>query len=222
MSEKKPSELDWRYENLRRICEAVSQTLGRHCEMVIHDFKDFKRSLVYVAGNVTGREGGAPVTDLVVKQWKAQGDTAEDLLCYRTETPDGRTLKSSTCFVRDRRGKIMGAVCINLDVSGFAAALRQLEELTRMDTGERSAGAETFAGNLAETLDAILERALTEVGKPPAAMTRAEKLAVVGILEREGAFLIKGVVSDVARALGVTKYTIYNYLNELRPRAKPR
>ncbi len=222
MREKQPSELDGQYENLSRICAAVSQTLGRYCEMVIHDFKDLKRSLVHVSGNVTGREVGAPVTDLVVKELKAQGDAAEDLLCYRTQTPDGRTLKSSTCFVRDRQGKVLGAVCINLDISGFAGALRQLEELTRMDTGERSEGPETFAGNLAETLDAILDRALTEVGKPPAAMTRAEKLEVVGILEREGAFLIKGVVGDVARALGVTKYTIYNYVNELRARAKPR
>jgi len=47
-------------------------------------------------------------------------------------------------------------------------------------------------------------------------MTTDEKVRLVKELERKGAFQIKGVVNQVAVRLGVSKFTIYNYLKRIR------
>jgi predicted transcriptional regulator YheO len=46
-------------------------------------------------------------------------------------------------------------------------------------------------------------------------MARAQKVRVVHDLERRGIFLIKGAVDEVARLLGVSRYTVYNYRKEV-------
>ena len=40
--------------------------------------------------------------------------------------------------------------------------------------------------------------------------------AVAKILEQKGAFQIKGLVGQVALRLGVSNFTIYNYLKKIR------
>jgi predicted transcriptional regulator YheO len=44
-------------------------------------------------------------------------------------------------------------------------------------------------------------------------MRKEHKVQVVAELERRGFFLIKQAAETAANALGVTRFTIYNYLN---------
>ena len=57
-----------------------------------------------------------------------------------------------------------------------------------------------------------------EIGKQPATMTTEEKTALVEILERNGALQFKGAVEQIALLAGVSKYTIYNYLEKIHAR----
>ena len=45
-------------------------------------------------------------------------------------------------------------------------------------------------------------------------MSRSQKQQVVKFLDERGAFLIKRAVEDVAARLEVSRFTIYNYLEE--------
>ncbi len=65
-------------------------------------------------------------------------------------------------------------------------------------------------------MDALFEQAVSQIGKQPATMSTDEKMRVVNVLNREGTFRIKGVVNQVALKLGVSNYTIYNYLKKIR------
>ena len=47
-------------------------------------------------------------------------------------------------------------------------------------------------------------------------MQKEDKLAIVESLENKGIFDVKGSVEYVADRLGVTNFTIYNYLKEVR------
>jgi len=49
---------------LKHLAEGIVAVVGPHCEVVVHDFSDLEHSAVVVAGNVSGREPGAPVPDL--------------------------------------------------------------------------------------------------------------------------------------------------------------
>ena len=65
-------------------------------------------------------------------------------------------------------------------------------------------------------MDALFEQAVSEIGKQPATMTKDEKIRLVKELERKGAFQIKGVVNQIAVRLGVSNFTVYNYLKKIR------
>ncbi|MFE7645279.1 helix-turn-helix domain-containing protein [Streptomyces phaeoluteigriseus] len=66
---------------------------------------------------------------------------------------------------------------------------------------------------LADSLDHILAAMERKKGKPLADLDRKAKQEVVRILEVRGAFSVRHGVETVASALGVSRFTVYNYLN---------
>jgi HTH domain len=67
--------------------------------------------------------------------------------------------------------------------------------------------------HLADSLDHILADLERRHGRPLAQLDRREKQAVVRLLEERGAFAVRHGVETVASALGVSRFTVYNYLN---------
>jgi HTH domain len=67
--------------------------------------------------------------------------------------------------------------------------------------------------HLEATIDRLIKAAERSIGTEVAKMSRAEKQRVVRFLDEQGAFLIRRAVEDVADRLGVTRFTIYNYLD---------
>jgi len=201
---------------LRPVADAFVAMIGRGCEVAIHDLTMLQSSLVYLAGDVTKRRLGAPITDLVVKALRSEGDGIKAILNYKTATADGRVLKSSTIFSRDLRGKVIVALCLNLDTTDFMNSIRLLESFVRFnDQAERNLD-ETFASSVTQTIDSLVEQALHEIGKEPSTMSTDERRQFVTLLESKGAFLIKGAVSHVASIMGISHFTVYNYLQKIR------
>jgi uncharacterized protein YqgV (UPF0045/DUF77 family) len=65
-------------------------------------------------------------------------------------------------------------------------------------------------------LDALLAQVAAELGGDLRALPRAEKQRAVRLLEERGAFDFRKSPEIVAEALGVTRFTVYNYLNRER------
>ena len=61
----------------------------------------------------------------------------------------------------------------------------------------------------------MFDGCLEHLGKRPAQMRKSDRVALVAMLKEKGMFHMQRSVPYVAERLGVTKYTIYNYLNEL-------
>ncbi|WP_202239333.1 helix-turn-helix domain-containing protein [Actinacidiphila reveromycinica] len=66
--------------------------------------------------------------------------------------------------------------------------------------------------HLADSLDHLLADLRRRHG-PLHELGRREKQAVVRVLEERGAFVLRHGVETVASALGVSRFTVYNYLN---------
>ena len=62
----------------------------------------------------------------------------------------------------------------------------------------------------------LVNKAIEAFGKPVIYMNKDEKVSVVKTLDTQGTFLIKGAIDYVANVLCVSRYTIYNYLDEIR------
>lgn len=66
---------------------------------------------------------------------------------------------------------------------------------------------------LSDSLDHILAAMERRHGMPLAELDRRAKQEAVRILEARGAFSVRHGVETVAGALGVSRFTVYNYLN---------
>ncbi len=202
---------------LKQTADSITNTFGDKCEVAIHDLTTITRSLIYITGNVTNREIGSPVTDAVLNALVKEGGNVKDRYGFKTITDDGRELKSTTVFVRNSKDEVIAALCINFDTTDYLNAMQALDKFVGTKEIKKAHKiSKKMAFSIDNTVDSLFEQAVTEIGKRPATMTTDEKIRLVKILERKGAFQIKGVVNQVALRLGVSNFTIYNYLKKIR------
>ena len=72
---------------------------------------------------------------------------------------------------------------------------------------------------LHDALSSMVRAVERDFGSPRVDWTRAEKQAAVRLLDEQGAFLLRGAVDDIAKIMGVSRITIYNYLNAIDRRS---
>ncbi len=179
---------------------ALAAMLGPGNEVLLHDLSRLPDSIVAIAGDLTGRTVGGPMTDLLLGL--VRRGTTQDLTNYETHGPDGRAIRSSTLFLRDADGVAIGCLCVNRLMDGAPKANGQEPE--------------TFPPDVDSLQRFLVGRAVAKAGIPVDLMKKRHKAAVVRELDEAGFFLIKDSVDHLAGELDVTRYTIYNYLNEIR------
>jgi predicted transcriptional regulator YheO len=199
------------FQILKQQAIALEKLLEPFCEIVIHDFSDLEHSIISIEGNLTGRSVGGPPTNLLLSKVK-KGNTEEDALNYITSMPEGRLMKSSTVFIRDKSGKAFGAFCVNLDISDFVAVHRQLTSfiLTEGDKGVE----ELFFESIESTIQSVVTSVLFDLGESVSTMTRDNKIELINRLHNTGIFQLRKAVPILADLLGLSRATIYNYLRE--------
>ncbi len=199
-------------EQLKPLTKAIVDMFGPNCEALIHDLSDLEHSIVWIEGDVTHRKIGGPITDVGLAQLKENQDN--DYINYVTSSADGKVLKSTSVIFRDERGQIFASLCINLDITPFQAVEHILHGITGHPADRQYT--ENFSDDINEILETIVYESEREIGKSITAMNKEEKVALVQKMDERGAFQIKKAVPLVARRLGVSRYTVYNYLNEIK------
>jgi predicted transcriptional regulator YheO len=214
----------------------LSDLLGPNTEIVLHDTSDLSRSIVALAnGQITGRSVGGPATDLVLKILQNREYLERDYLAnYLAESNTGVTFRSSTFFVRDTEGEIIGMLCLNIDDSALIQARDLLSVITSTTGLLKATGAapddamptdghgrverptERLSTNVDELTLESVARIVAAQAVEPQRMTQDEKVGVVRELERSGVFLLKGAVAHVAVALGTSEPTVYRYVKQVR------
>ncbi|WP_042543920.1 helix-turn-helix transcriptional regulator [Leucobacter komagatae] len=221
------------------VVEQLGRALPRSYELVLHDLSKLPNSIVAISGEVTTRTVGDPATDLLLKQ--AATGNFESRLDYETGLADGRRLRSSTMIIEDVSGRPVAALCMNADVSvweefrsiahqlvsmnaspgvatGIAAAEVEPANREHMEPGR---GHETFVHDVDELATILIGAAIRNVGIPTTLMHKNHKVEVVRDLKARGLFLLKDAVQLIADELNVTRFTIYNYLNQIAEEEEP-
>jgi predicted transcriptional regulator YheO len=211
----KNKDLPYEFSIIINALEFISCIFGeKYYEFVIHDIRNPKNSLIYIKGNITGRSVGAPLTDFLLKKYKSEGDSAQDIYGI-TRTERGILLKTASMFIRNRDNEIIGSLGINIDITAVNIVMNFLNELGSLRQEAKSINID-FAKDVNEILNHILNQTMANFEKPTAFLTKEERLKLVKELDERGLFLIKGAVEEVASRLDVSKYTIYNYLDEIK------
>lgn len=202
-------------EALRRIAKGIAAQFGTNCEVVVHEISDRSASSSVVAienGHVTGRKPGDGPSQIVLEQLRRQDGCPEDHLCYLTRTPDGKLLKSTSIYIPDSEGKAAAILGVNFDISAIAIAQQALSSLTSVDDADQTVPAR-ITNNVNDLLDDLIEQSDRLVGKPVALMTKEDKVRAIRFLNEHGALLITKSGDKIANHFGISKYTLYSYLD---------
>ncbi len=207
-------------EFLKDLARGINSVFGNRCEVVIHDFSDLKSSLVYIVGNVTNRPLGSPLPDMLYRLLKEFGDEAPNKFGYKSTTEEGKVLKCCTTMFRNEEGKIEGCFCVNFNVTDFAFLATAFNDFTfvpqESGNGDSRLTENGASASFGETMESVIDFAIAEHGKIPSMMDKSDRLSIVQKLDKEGVFMIKGSVDYIARVLGASRFTIYNYLKQIR------
>ncbi|MFP3387704.1 transcriptional regulator [Brevibacillus sp. SIMBA_040] len=199
------------------VVEGLAKTFGSHCEIVLHDLTDISSSIIAIHnGHISGREIGSPVTNRALKALRTAMVSREDYdLNYRNDTIKGKQIKSSSIYIKDENGQVIGSLCINIDMTHLAIAQSVLSDMLAIsDKRESDKTEESFPPTVSDLMEQMVADCLRKTGKPIALMQKEEKIQFIHELDEMGLFLIKGAVQHVADLLDVTKFTIYNYLDK--------
>ncbi|WP_299302806.1 helix-turn-helix domain-containing protein [uncultured Fretibacterium sp.] len=142
---------------------------------------------------------------------------------YFGQPAGDKILRSSTYFIRDEKRNVVGILGVNVDLTQLMAARQTVDRLLGL---EKSGGvsAVPFVGesggprrdeadrNVEHMVYSVLERVLSACKAAPSRLTAREKRELVEELNARGVFLLKGVVTEVARRLSVSEQTVYRYL----------
>ena len=201
-------------EALRHIAKGVAAQFGSNCEVVVHEISEHstQRSICAIEnGHVSGRKLGDGPSQVVLEQLGKADGIPEDHLCYQTRTPDGKLFKSSSVYIRDDEGKVAAIFCINFDISALALAEQSLHLLTSAVPSSQPPARITH--NVNELLDDLIDQSDQLIGKPVAAMSKEDKVRAIRFLNDHGALLITKSGDKIAAHFGISKYTLYSYLD---------
>lgn len=212
---------DLTLESLVMIAHGIARQFGNDCEVCIHDLQanDLEHTICYIInGHVSGRKIGDGASKIVLETLEAlkKGDNVSDHLGYRTHTSDGRILKSSTIFLKDESGKYRFILGINHDMTNFINAQSALSSIVENieTTGEDIYGQIPLSVN--DLLDNLIEQSVKLVGKTPALMTKDEKVKAIKFLQDAGAFLITRSGDKISQFFGISKFTLYSYIDQAK------
>ncbi|WP_337593214.1 helix-turn-helix domain-containing protein, partial [Vescimonas sp.] len=135
----------------------------------------------------------------------------KDHLSYLTKTPDGKILKSSSIYIRNSRGLVVAILAINYDVSRLLMIQQTIGDM--LETGDRVQTEPERIINVNNVLDELIDQSVALVGKPVALMNKDDKIRAIQFLNENGAFLVTKSGDKVAKYFGISKYTLYSYID---------
>jgi len=198
------------------VANMITQTFGKSCEVVLHDLTQPESSVVYVAnGTVTGRQEGQSFNHLIRQVLLSKNFKNDCTINYVFETEQGLKIKASSSLIRDLQDEVIGMLCINCDLT--LSYLKQQELIDFLPGNKEeppTSKDESPDQNVTSILDHLIENILTNsnIGN----QKRKNNVEVIRFMDEKGVFLVKGAIDKVASSMGLSKVTIYSYLDEVR------
>ncbi|MFF3372143.1 helix-turn-helix domain-containing protein [Streptomyces sp. NPDC002680] len=194
---------------VRHVVPGLARAFVPPATVVLYDLTESVDSPVTVAGGeVLGLD-----TSL------SSALAGEETIGARRMLESGRVVRSSRLLFRAAGGRAVAALCIEADISDFARAHEILAAMTPAAPGpstEASADRERFARSVESLAQDILRETIEAVGVSVELMKKTHKMRAVRELDRRGFFALRESIDIAAQALGVTRFSIYKYINEVR------
>ena len=198
------------FEFLDRAARGIAEMFGSSCETLVHDMGVPSHPILSIYnGHVSGRTVGSTLDILGTdRELEPEARTSDQVNLYAT-TPSGAQIKSSTFHLIGEDYNL--ALGINFEYTSLVYANRILVDLMSAEADLKTA---LWQGGDSALSD-LFDECLAALGKPADALGKADRLKLVAMLEQKNAFSYRKSVPFVSRRLGVSRYTVYKYLDEL-------
>lgn len=219
-----------------RLVGFLEKILSSDYELVLNDISNPDASIIAVAnGHITNRKVGGPLSTFALKLLYDHSHLQQDwYVNYRGITKNNRSFRSSTYFIKDEDGELVGMLCINYDDSKYAALAQQLVKLghptgydiPNLDHDASLENSENFTESIVDIIKAEIDLELSKSGIIFETLSHEQRktlvqnfhqktrIEIVQKLDMRGVFMLKGAVYEVALQLHCSETTVYRYLNK--------
>ncbi len=186
--------------------EAISLLLFPHAEVVLHDLRTGCIGAIF--NNVSKRAVG---DESLLDDWDKLSASQDLFPPYFKTNWDGRKMKSVTAVLKNGKGKPIGLLCINLDISKWEEMHRFILDLIKPATEMPDF---LFKNDWREKINIYVSAYLKQHALRLESLSRDEKRKLLLALQKEGAFDTKNAASYIADVLQISRATVYNYLRD--------
>lgn len=207
-------------EILSDAADLIAAQFGPDTEVVVHDFtNDLNHTIVHIVnGHVTGRKVGDGPTKSFLR------DLSENNSFHKrprtiSVTEDGRTIRSSTVNYCNDDGTLAYSMCINQDISSLIALEHAFQGMTKgkyFETPIQQEAEDTGSISIQNVMESLITEGIRKIGMPPDQMNREAKIAFIKFLNERGVFKIQKSGQEVCSLLNISKFTLYNYMEEAK------
>ena len=212
--------------SVRSLLPGIALVFGPGCAVVLRSAEDASFPCIAVEnGEIADATIGCPASEFVadVLTDEAHHGGKNTVGVYYTKSVEDHALKCVVNIIRNEMQDLIGCLSIAIDVSV------PLHEFVRnfipvVDNDLADSIAEPTAGTAIESVDDMVHKAIEQAiatanGYRAISPTERNKL-IVRELQNYGIFSIRSAVNFVAKELGVSRYTIYNYLKDTSMNSK--
>lgn len=199
------------------VVDGLAMLIGSHCEIVLHSLQDLKCSAIRIAnGEHTGRKIGSPITDLALRMLHDMtGADSSVSKCYFTRAKSGVLMKSVTTAIRNREQRVIGLLCINMNLDvPFSQIISTFMPPEKQD--QEVPSSVNFASSVEDLVMQTLEFTIEEVNVDRTVSNNAKNRQIVLNLYEKGIFDIKDAINQVADRLNISKHTVYLYIRQFK------
>ena len=199
------------------VVDGLAMLIGSHCEIVLQSLQDLKCSAIRIAnGEHTGRKIGSPITDLALRMLHDMtGADSSVSKCYFTRAKSGVLMKSVTIAIRNRDQRVIGLLCINMNLDvPFSQIMSTFVPPETQD--QEVPSSVNFASSVEDLVMQTLEFTIEEVNADRNVSNNAKNRQIVLNLYEKGIFDIKDAINQVADRLNISKHTVYLYIRQFK------
>ena len=197
------------------VADMIAGMFGSRCEAVVHDLMQPENSVVYVAnGSVTGRKVGQAFDQLIRQVLLNQKFTDDKMVNYHFDTVDGKKIKSSSLLIRGDNEKVIGMLCVNFDITGLEIIQEQLSNFVSGESFQDDREDILVSQNVMTIIEELIQNVINN--QDVKNFTRRKCVEIVKFMDEKGIFLVKGASERVSELMGISKVTLYSYLDEAR------
>ncbi|NIZ47657.1 PAS domain-containing protein (plasmid) [Entomospira nematocerorum] len=234
-------------EEYSKLITFLTKVLGSSYEIVLNDLYDPENSIIQIHhSHISERKPRESLSSFALKLWYTKAYLDKDYICnYQSQARNQRILRSSTFFIKDDQGELLGMLCINYDNTrhhelakaivalghpdGFLTHHPVLHDNEVIDVNIQERFNESSHEIICEVINDrlrvqginVLDLSYEMRRKWILQLSFEEKLDIIKKMKDHGVFFLKGAVSEVSKELHCSQPSIYRYLSKINQLEAP-